>query len=84
MAGSYTAPKGFDPFGGVACTVAEKYGKIRQNSNWVKGRDMPVLMDKTDLAATLESARQYDRVWRRHGMSARDMIGFGKRFRAPQ
>ena len=45
---------------------------------------MPVFMDKTDLAATLESARQSDRVWRRHGMSAKDMIGFGKRFHAPQ
>ena len=45
---------------------------------------MPVFMDKTDLAATLESARQSDRVWRRHGMSAKDMIGFGKRFHASQ
>lgn len=78
---------------------------------------MPVLMDKADLAATLESARQSDRVWRQHivgrggetlfslpetgsfevifvavpplqekrrRMSARDMIGFGKRFHAPR
>ena len=45
---------------------------------------MPVLMDKTDLAATLESARRSDCAWRRHKMSARDMIGFGKRFHAPR
>ena len=78
---------------------------------------MPVLMEKTDWAATLESAMQANRVWRqriigrggenllalpetgsfevifveipqtaevRRKPSAKDMIGFGKRFHTPR